>query len=499
MHKIKNTPADDEDIVNKQYVDKKTEIDDKIVSSVKTWSSEKISKINVSDAKKVDAKPTYATGTITYVKDGTSYTTTNTKQWFYYFDNGSLKQTIFIDGEELTIDGASVDFDEYVKKISITDTIDSTSTSTDIASAKGVYDYIGTLNSLTGDIEYGNFKLVGNYTITSPTETSVKELIPFTDLLNSEGNMVSNNGLIALKKGKTYKITSAIRTNDVSSTDNGFIEFCLYDNKGNLLKQGIYNSGIVYRGNYPINYTITPSEDISVGIYITYRTAPIKIIVGENRSYLNITEIPNPTSIMNVTDEHIKEVATTNLSKLQFAPFSDGWQMEIKHEQVGETDYVIIDSFKDNEILRYVLRQKTQTKEQSIAMLYSDDGGTTFKNANNVCTTKVFDIALTKLTIKDSYSTGNVYYQVKNGECTISGQQFRRTTATGAVNNVILIEGLPKCSTTVPSAPILYFGEVKGQVWMSSNSTDLKISVPTAVGDTGENCVFTIKYPVSES
>ena len=141
MHKIKNTPADDEDIVNKQYVDKKTEIDDKIVSSVKTWSSEKISKINVSDAKKVDAKPTYATGTITYVKDGTSYTTTNTKQWFYYFDNGSLKQTIFIDGEELTIDGASVDFDEYVKKISITDTIDSTSTSTDIASALSVYNY----------------------------------------------------------------------------------------------------------------------------------------------------------------------------------------------------------------------------------------------------------------------------------------------------------------------------------------------------------------------
>ena len=198
-----------------------------------------------------------------------------------------------------------------IGKSDINTTIDNTSTDDTIPSSKSVYDYIGTLNSLTGDIEYGNFKLIGNYTITSATETLVKELIPFTGLLNSEGNMVSNNGLIALKKGKTYKITSAIRTNDVSSTDNGYIEFSLCDNKGNILKQGKANNGIIIRGNYPINYTITPNENISVGIYITYRTPPIKTIVGENRSYLTITEIPNPTSIMNVTDNHIKEVTNT--------------------------------------------------------------------------------------------------------------------------------------------------------------------------------------------
>ena len=115
-------------------------IDDTVISGSKTWSSEKISKINVSDAKKVDAKPTYADGTITYLKDGASYNTTNAKQWFYYLDNGSLKQTIFIDGEELTIDGAGADFDEYVKKTSITDSVDSQSTNNQVPGAKFIYD-----------------------------------------------------------------------------------------------------------------------------------------------------------------------------------------------------------------------------------------------------------------------------------------------------------------------------------------------------------------------
>lgn len=122
------------------------DIDDTIISNGKTWSSEKISKINVSDAKKVDSKPTYSDGTITYVKDGTSYTTTNSKQWFYYLENGRLKQTIFIDGEELTIDGSSVDLSEYIKKTSIATTLDRSCTNEQVAGAKIVYNLIGNEN-----------------------------------------------------------------------------------------------------------------------------------------------------------------------------------------------------------------------------------------------------------------------------------------------------------------------------------------------------------------
>lgn len=124
MKKLKNnvsleaTPTSGTHVVNIDYVEKM------------------ISKINVKDAIKVDSLPTYSNGTITYIKDGTTFTTTNSNIWFYYVVNGALKQTIFIEGEELTIDGASVNFDDYVAKTDIATTLDSTCTDKQAASAK---------------------------------------------------------------------------------------------------------------------------------------------------------------------------------------------------------------------------------------------------------------------------------------------------------------------------------------------------------------------------
>lgn len=98
-------------------------IDDTKTSLDTGWSSAKIedriSKINIKHALKVDALPTYSDGTITYVKDGTTYTTTNAEQWFYYMDGTSLKQTIFIDGEETTIEGTGVVLDDYAEKVTV--------------------------------------------------------------------------------------------------------------------------------------------------------------------------------------------------------------------------------------------------------------------------------------------------------------------------------------------------------------------------------------------
>lgn len=103
-------------------------IDDTKTSEATGWSSAKIedriSKINIKHALKVDALPTCAdngdgTYTINYVKDGSSYTTTNVEQWFYYMDGTSLKQTIFIDGEETTIDGTGIVLDDYAEKVTV--------------------------------------------------------------------------------------------------------------------------------------------------------------------------------------------------------------------------------------------------------------------------------------------------------------------------------------------------------------------------------------------
>lgn len=99
----------------------------------------------------VDAKPTCASGTITYVKGGSTLTTTNLHTTFLWEDNGEWKHTMFSsDGDEVTF---STDIDltgyltiaqgdsKYVAKNDMSTTIDSTSTNSKVATAKAVYDF----------------------------------------------------------------------------------------------------------------------------------------------------------------------------------------------------------------------------------------------------------------------------------------------------------------------------------------------------------------------
>ena len=128
-----------------------------------------IAKANLFSMIVVDALPTVAdngdgTYTITYVQSGKSKTTKNENVWFLYNVKGTYKETMFVGTTEITRDAGSIDLSNYVNKLTdvistwdfkdltkiptmaslkngITDTINSTSTSTDIASAKGVYDF----------------------------------------------------------------------------------------------------------------------------------------------------------------------------------------------------------------------------------------------------------------------------------------------------------------------------------------------------------------------
>ena len=97
-----------------EIVGQKTDIDDTVTSTTKTWSSERIIKIinSISDVYKVDEKPTCVdngdgTYTTTYVKDGETKTT-NDIAWYYYLVDGILYQTIFIEGDELSIKNSSL-------------------------------------------------------------------------------------------------------------------------------------------------------------------------------------------------------------------------------------------------------------------------------------------------------------------------------------------------------------------------------------------------------
>lgn len=89
------------------------------VSDANTYTDEQIALLNVDEAIKCDAMPTYdsTTDKITYVKGGVSHTIDAGSIWFYYEDSDKLMQSILIDGEWTTIVSAgSISFDEYVSK-----------------------------------------------------------------------------------------------------------------------------------------------------------------------------------------------------------------------------------------------------------------------------------------------------------------------------------------------------------------------------------------------
>ena len=90
-------------------VAQRTDIDDTITAIDKTFSSDRIMKIinSASNVYKVDKKPSCVkngdgTHTTTYVKDGETKTSNDTA-WYYYIVDNILYQTIFIEGDELTI------------------------------------------------------------------------------------------------------------------------------------------------------------------------------------------------------------------------------------------------------------------------------------------------------------------------------------------------------------------------------------------------------------
>jgi len=106
------------------------------VDEAKTYTDEQLALLNVDEAIKCDAQPTYdsATNKITYVKDGTSHTIDADAIWFYYEDNDKLMQSILLDGTWTTIVSAGgVNFSDYVSK---TNDVVSTYTGDEVVTSK---------------------------------------------------------------------------------------------------------------------------------------------------------------------------------------------------------------------------------------------------------------------------------------------------------------------------------------------------------------------------
>ena len=116
-------------------------INDNAVSANTGWSSQKVMNklASVKSIIRVDEKPTITDGTITYMKDGTSYTTTDHETWFYYVVDDELYKTIFIDGVEYTKTDSNVSFDDFIEKVNIATSVDGTTTHEQVLSAKLYY------------------------------------------------------------------------------------------------------------------------------------------------------------------------------------------------------------------------------------------------------------------------------------------------------------------------------------------------------------------------
>lgn len=114
-------------------------VDSKVAQGVqdaKDYTDEQIALLNVDEAIKCDAMPTYdsATDKITYVKDTVSHTIDADAIWFYYESDDKLMQSILLDGEWVSIVSAgTANFSDYVSK---TNDVVSTYTGEEVVTSK---------------------------------------------------------------------------------------------------------------------------------------------------------------------------------------------------------------------------------------------------------------------------------------------------------------------------------------------------------------------------
>lgn len=114
-------------------------VDSKVAQGVqdaKDYTDEQIALLNVDEAIKCDAMPTYDSGTnkITYIKDTVSHTIDADAIWFYYESDDKLMQSILLDGEWVSIVSAgTANFSDYVSK---TNDVVSTYTGEEVVTSK---------------------------------------------------------------------------------------------------------------------------------------------------------------------------------------------------------------------------------------------------------------------------------------------------------------------------------------------------------------------------
>ena len=239
---------------------------------------------SIKDIIKVDSKPTISNNIITYVKNGTSHTTTDSETWFYYVVDGELYKTIFIDGEEFTKADSNVNLEGYVEEDNIVTTLDGTVTDEQIPSAKLVKEKLNEVFQYSNDAqnEYetaiigkgGTVSKVGDVATKSEIVSGIESISEgdievIHDVMTNLGYTATNLTNTDAEKtahilSKWFKLKTA--TNNVDTILNA-------SNTSSTFTNWMIDSEITDFGNYiNPNYTttqLTLSQDTTTDMFIS--------------------------------------------------------------------------------------------------------------------------------------------------------------------------------------------------------------------------------------
>lgn len=292
-----------------------------------------------------------------------------------------------------------------------------------------------------GEVERLNGALGSNV-----TGLDVGSIIPFVTSSNS--NMTITDGLVTLKKGKTYRIFCDLRFGYSSGSD-GFAFYGIKDSNGKKYGVNGYDESDTrttggFGSHTSVDYVLTPDENITLCVFIDNGENVTTLYASSAK--LTILEIPNYQGLIDVSDEHIKEIAQSYLSEkdyLKLATLSNGGYARISSwvdSNNGRTQM----SFDINTSDGKTERIQFDNIDGQLSV-YENDGNDNWTYKGRYIKTKVDDIPVTQISLDETKfiklaSSSGIKYCVVNGICTI------QTDGVGLINtgNITVCSGLPR-------------------------------------------------------
>lgn len=417
---------------------------------------------------------------------------------------------------ELTYDGKdiTVDLSNYYNK---TEVYNKQETYTQTETEELIDDKLADLSNLSGEIEYLNARLIAP--VDNPLPSSV---VPF---VKNSGSIDIIDGKFTLKGGKAYQVTCELIMRFDDTTGVG--GYSLVDEVGGAYARPGYSYPVTYdignmTGASIISGIVKPSTDIVLHIELSSGTLKVSQL-NQNYSSLTITEIPTPQAIVDVSDDHIKNVVGeeynlktyTNLTQLGLtAPVTVG---EIYMAMGNESTGVFkIDSATNNitdcpitqgnliiqrSLTNYHTIMCNQSASGSVGkvdMAYMgqlkgvDGTGLVWKR---VCTTNVADVPKTSInlgtTYPDLFNSGMLSYVVTNSLCvmTLWAVNFKAMGKPLNINITVPKSAMESISGIVTNESA---NATIGLINVNSSSTKLQI----ISSETNRSGFATITYPV---